>query len=184
MAQRSSKLGLALIVNVVMLTCSWAQPTCQPPIISLQPCVGFITSNSLTPSRQCCTQLESFAQTQAQCMCAFLNAAPQLPLPVNTTQALSLPGACNIQAPPLSQCNAPSTASAGSPQGAPAADSPATQPDADAPLNPSTTGVPVSQGGSEAGQNKGQQPSSAISSTKFSPLFFFFLFVASSFYSI
>ncbi|ONK65025.1 uncharacterized protein A4U43_C07F32690 [Asparagus officinalis] len=117
-------------------------------------------------------------------MCAFLNiAASQLPLPVNQTQAIILPGACNIQAPPLSPCNAASTASAGSSQGALAPDSPATQTDASNPSNPSTTGVPASRGGSKTGQNKEKQSSSAISSTKFSLLFSFFLFVASSFIS-
>ena len=105
MARGSLKMGLALVLMTVMWACSSAQPSCPPAIVSLQPCLTFITSNSSTPPPQCCTQLASMVQTQAQCLCTFLNAAPPLPFNINRTQAITLPGACNIQAPPLSQCN-------------------------------------------------------------------------------
>ncbi|XP_020256094.1 non-specific lipid-transfer protein-like protein At2g13820 [Asparagus officinalis] len=188
MAQRASNMGLTLVLFALMWAYCSAQLPCQPSIVSLQSCIGFITSNSSTPSPQCCTQLASLVQTQAQCMCALLNVAPQLPIPINRTQAITLPGACNIQAPPLSQCNAPAgipttpsgplIPTAGSPQEAPAPTSPATPSDATAPPAPSTpsttAGVPASKGGSKAGATtKGPQSSSA---TKFTPSFFFFFF--------
>ncbi|XP_020258245.1 non-specific lipid transfer protein GPI-anchored 2-like, partial [Asparagus officinalis] len=109
MAERQLSMGLTLVFIVTMWAGSFAQPSCPPPMVSLQPCLGFITGNSSSnPPPQCCTQLASMVQSQAQCLCQVLSLAPQLPLPVNRTQAVTLPGACNIQVPPLSQCNAQS----------------------------------------------------------------------------
>ncbi|KAJ6813477.1 non-specific lipid-transfer protein-like protein [Iris pallida] len=115
MAQGRVETCLAL----VFLTMMWAQnigqpnPNCMPAITSLAPCLGFITGNSSTPSSSCCPRSPA-SSNQAQ-FCTVLNGAPQLPFVVNQTQALALPGACNIQTPPLSQCNAASGSAAPAP---------------------------------------------------------------------
>ncbi|KAL6185763.1 hypothetical protein ACLB2K_041890 [Fragaria x ananassa] len=52
------------------------------------------------------------------CLCQVLNGGgSSLGINVCKTQALTLPGACNVQTPPISQCNAASPA--GSPAGTP-----------------------------------------------------------------
>lgn len=104
MARKVFNMGLVLFLMAMMWTDTLAQPNCMPTIVSLSPCLGFITGNSSTPSSSCCTQLASVVQTQAQCLCTVLNGGPQLPLVINQTQALTLPGACKIQTPPPSQC--------------------------------------------------------------------------------
>uniref|UniRef100_A0A2N9GGA3 Bifunctional inhibitor/plant lipid transfer protein/seed storage helical domain-containing protein n=1 Tax=Fagus sylvatica TaxID=28930 RepID=A0A2N9GGA3_FAGSY len=49
--------------------------------------------------------------SQPQCLCEVLSGGASLPgINFNQTQALALPGACNVQTPPISQCNASSPA--------------------------------------------------------------------------
>ncbi|KAJ6796614.1 non-specific lipid-transfer protein-like protein [Iris pallida] len=144
MAQGRLEMCLALVLMTAMWVETSAQPNpnCMPAITSLSPCLGFITGNSSTPSTSCCTQLASVVQTQAQCLCTVLNGAPQLPFVVNQTQALTLPGACNIQTPPLSQCNAAS----GSAPPAPAPTSTETPTAATTAPSPSTSTPSVPSG--------------------------------------
>ncbi|KAL4578437.1 hypothetical protein LXL04_014560 [Taraxacum kok-saghyz] len=87
---------------------------CTNVIISMSPCVNYISGNSSTPSSGCCTQLASVVKSQPQCLCEVLNGGgSSLGLNINQTQALELPKACNVQTPPTTQCNA------GSPEGSP-----------------------------------------------------------------
>ncbi|XP_020256095.1 non-specific lipid-transfer protein-like protein At2g13820 [Asparagus officinalis] len=193
MAQRVFSMSLVLVLVAIMSAQTMAQTGCTPTnIAGLSPCLGFITGNSSAPSSACCTQLASVVQTQAQCLCVFLNGAPQLPIAINQTQALTLPGACNIQAPPLSQCKA---SGAGSPQGAPSPASPTTPSAATGPSqsspsvptpttpsnpsNPSTPAVPSTPSGSKTVPTAGQAPS-AGSSIKFAPSILFLVFLASA----
>ncbi|KAJ6796615.1 non-specific lipid-transfer protein-like protein [Iris pallida] len=203
MAQGRLEMCLALVLMTAMWVETSAQPNlnCMPAITSLSPCLGFITGNSSTPSTSCCTQLASVVQTQAQCLCTVLNGAPQLPFVVNQTQALTLPGACNIQTPPLSQCNAasgsappaPAPTSTETPTAATTAPSPSTStpsvpsgtttPTTPAtPATPSAPSVPSAKGGSKTGSTTGAS-SSASSSTKFTLPLMSFLVAASVFSS-
>ena len=80
--------------------------SCSNVLISLSPCLNYITGNSSTPSSQCCTQLASVVRSQPQCLCEVLNGgASSLGVNVNQTQALALPTSCNVQTPPISRCN-------------------------------------------------------------------------------
>lgn len=83
-----------------------AQLSCTNVLISLSPCLNYITGNSSTPSSNCCTQLASVVRSQPQCLCQVLTGGgSSLGINVNQTQALALPGACNVQTPPISSCN-------------------------------------------------------------------------------
>lgn len=91
-----------------LLGVSKAQPSgsCVSTLTTLSPCLGYITGNSTTPSQTCCSQLDSVIKSSPQCICSAVNSPiPNIGLNINRTQALQLPKACNIQAPPLSQCN-------------------------------------------------------------------------------
>ncbi|KAJ6854352.1 non-specific lipid-transfer protein-like protein [Iris pallida] len=197
MAQGRLEMCLALVLMTAMWVETSAQPNpnCMPAITSLSPCLGFITGNSSTPSTSCCTQLASVVQTQAQCLCTVLNGAPQLPFVVNQTQALTLPGACNIQTPPLSQCNAasgsappaPAPTSTETPTAATTAPSPSTSTPSvpsgtTTPATPSAPSVPSAKGASKTGSTTGAS-SSASSSTKFTLPLMSFLVAASVFSS-
>ncbi|KAA3463110.1 non-specific lipid-transfer protein-like protein isoform X2 [Gossypium australe] len=150
MALENVKLGLALVF--VTMLCGYkamAQSGCTSVLLGLAPCLNYITSNSTTtPSSTCCSQLSSVVQSQPQCLCSVLNGgASSLGVTINQTRALSLPGACNVQTPPVSRCNAangpasPPASSAVSPSSADSSD--------DTPSIPSGTGsktVPTTEG--------------------------------------
>lgn len=88
-----------------------AQSSCTNVLISLSPCLNYITGNSSNPSPNCCAQLASVVRSQPQCLCQVLSGGgSSLGINVNQTQALALPGACNVQTPPISRCNAASPA--------------------------------------------------------------------------
>ncbi|KAF4351929.1 hypothetical protein CsatB_026285 [Cannabis sativa] len=161
MAQRSF-----FILAVVLATSCWAmvaaQQSCTNALVGMSPCLNYITGNSSSPSSGCCSQLATVVRSEPQCLCQVLNGGgSSLGININQTQALALPGACNVQTPPLSRCNGAASPS----------DSPAGTPVSDTPNTSSGTGsktVPSTDNGTSSG-----------SSIKIStPMFFFALLVA------
>ena len=83
-----------------------AQSSCTTALISMSPCLNYITGNTTSPSQQCCSQLGNVVRSSPDCLCQALNGGgSQLGINVNQTQALALPRACNVQTPPVSRCN-------------------------------------------------------------------------------
>ncbi|KAG6668416.1 non-specific lipid transfer protein GPI-anchored 5-like [Carya illinoinensis] len=118
MAQGKFEMGLVLVLVTMLWAGVEAQSSCANVLISMSPCLNYITGNSSTPSSGCCTQLANMVRSQPQCLCEVLNdGGSSLGINVNRTRALALPGACNVQTPPLSRCNAASPAN--SPAGTP-----------------------------------------------------------------
>ncbi|KAM3707222.1 hypothetical protein ACJW31_02G007800 [Castanea mollissima] len=118
MAYTKMEMGLVLVLVTMLWAGAWAQSSCTNVIISMSPCLNYITGNTSTPSSGCCSQLASVVRSQPQCLCQVLNGgSSSLGININQTQALALPGACNVQTPPLSSCNAasPSNSPAGLP---------------------------------------------------------------------
>ncbi|XP_004247575.2 non-specific lipid transfer protein GPI-anchored 5 [Solanum lycopersicum] len=164
MANQGSKMSFFAIMFAMICSGVVAQSSndCTNVLISMSPCLNYITGNSSVPTSGCCTQLATVVNNNPSCLCQVLNGgASNLGLNINQTQALALPTACNVQTPPLSQCNA------------------------DSPIG-SPTGTPTSDG-SGRGSNRVPSPqdgSNDATSTKMAPpLFFFLLFVASTFTS-
>lgn len=106
MADRRMEAALVLAAVAMLWVRVAAQLSCTNVLISLSPCLNYITGNSSTPSSNCCTQLASVVRSQPQCLCQVLTGGgSSLGINVNQTQALALPGACNVQTPPISSCN-------------------------------------------------------------------------------
>ncbi|KAK3042179.1 hypothetical protein RJ639_001299 [Escallonia herrerae] len=94
MAGQGIEMGLVLVL-VTMLWTGAAAQSCTNVIISMSPCLNYISGNSSTPSSGCCTQLATVVKSQPQCLCQVLNGGgSSLGLNINQTQALALPGAC------------------------------------------------------------------------------------------
>ncbi|XP_030543407.1 non-specific lipid transfer protein GPI-anchored 5 [Rhodamnia argentea] len=111
MADRRMEAGLVLAAVAMLWVGVAAQSSCTNMLISLSPCLNYITGNSSTPPSNCCAQLASVVRSQPQCLCQVLSGGgSSLGINVNQTQALALPGACNVQTPPISRCNAASPA--------------------------------------------------------------------------
>ncbi|OWM77062.1 hypothetical protein CDL15_Pgr002586 [Punica granatum] len=103
MAGRRMKIGLVAVLVVAAATL-WAgaaaqsSSDCTNVLISMFPCLNYISGNSSTPSSNCCSQLDSIVRSQPQCPCQVLNGgASSLGITINQTQAMALPGACNVQ---------------------------------------------------------------------------------------
>ncbi|XP_071707666.1 non-specific lipid transfer protein GPI-anchored 26-like [Rutidosis leptorrhynchoides] len=104
----------SMILAIVIATlCNYAtaqsSSDCTNVIVSMSPCLNYISGNTSTPSAGCCTQLSSVVKSNPQCLCEVLNGGgSSLGLNINQTQALELPKACNVQTPPTSKCSAAS----------------------------------------------------------------------------
>ncbi|CAL9138309.1 unnamed protein product [Musa acuminata var. zebrina] len=176
MAKKASEVCLALAVMTIMLPgLAWAQSGCTTAIISLAPCLSYITGNSSTPSSSCCSQLASVVKSQPACLCSVLNGgASSFGITVNQTRALAMPAACKVQTPPVSECNSVAGGPAKSPTSSPAA------PETPANPAPATPSSPRAEGGSKA------TPATASYGTSYTPtrsLMLSILFLAASVFS-
>ncbi|GMN48828.1 hypothetical protein TIFTF001_018001 [Ficus carica] len=167
MASRRIELGLALVLAAAILGRAAAQSSCTSTLLSLSPCLNYITGNSSKPSSSCCSQLSNVVQSSPQCLCTVLNGtgASSLGFTINQTLALSLPGACKVNTPPLSKCQAATapTASTSVPPptvaSSPPAESPSETPEAaltptsqpDVPLGGGSKSVPSTEGSTSDG---------------------------------
>ncbi|KAJ7972771.1 Non-specific lipid-transfer protein-like protein [Quillaja saponaria] len=110
----SRRIHMVLILFIVgaylgvSVTMAQSSSTCTSVIISLSPCLNYITENTSTPSSGCCTQLATVIGSQPHCLCEVLNGGgSSLGLNINQTRALTLPPACKLQTPPISISSSP-----------------------------------------------------------------------------
>ncbi|KAG9158380.1 hypothetical protein Leryth_013125 [Lithospermum erythrorhizon] len=174
------EMALAMVLITMLWTGGLAQSSdCMNVLISMAPCLNYITGNSSAPSSGCCSQLATVVRSQPRCLCQVLDGSgmSSLGMNINQTQALELPGACNVQTPPISSCS-----NGGSPAGSGSPGSPTT-PEVGSPGGSPTTGSPDSPP-TLTGRGSNTLPtdngSSDATSSKFGvPLCFFLLFIAS-----
>ncbi|GLT60339.1 hypothetical protein SLA2020_331090 [Shorea laevis] len=149
MTSRGLTMGLLMALVALLCARTMAQSGtsgCTSVIVSLSPCLNYVSGTSSTPSSSCCTQLASVVKSQPACLCSVLNGgASSVGVTINQTLALALPAACNVQTPPVSDCNAVD-APVGPPQGMPAEQTPSSSSVTGSKPTPST-------GGSSVGNN-------------------------------
>jgi hypothetical protein len=86
---------------------------CTTVLVSLSPCLNYISGNESTAPATCCAQLGKVVQSDPQCLCVALSADPaSLGLTVNRTRALGLPDACKVKTPDVSNCKGGAAAGA------------------------------------------------------------------------
>ncbi|WVZ62079.1 hypothetical protein U9M48_011866 [Paspalum notatum var. saurae] len=80
--------------------------SCMTEIVSLYPCLGYMSGNASKPSASCCSALSSVVTSNPRCLCVVLGGgASSLGVTINNTRALQLPAACSVKTPPASRCN-------------------------------------------------------------------------------
>ncbi|PNT73986.1 hypothetical protein BRADI_1g05827v3 [Brachypodium distachyon] len=82
---------------------------CMPELVSLSPCMGYMSGNATAPGpgTACCSAVSGVLASSPRCLCAVLGGtAATLGVALDGARATQLPGACRVQAPPASQCNA------------------------------------------------------------------------------
>jgi len=112
MAARAGALAVACLVAAVAAAllaspASAQSGSCTTTLISLYPCLNYISGNVSTPPSSCCSQLASVVQSNPQCLCAALSGDSSSlgGVTIDKTRALALPQACNVKTPPASKCN-------------------------------------------------------------------------------
>ncbi|CAK8571894.1 unnamed protein product [Lathyrus sativus] len=163
MTYKGFVLCLAMVlVAANMMTQNAAQSGCTTTLTSLSPCLNYIMGSSSTPSTSCCSQLSTVVQSSPQCLCSLFNGGgSSFGITINQTLALSLPVACKVQTPPVSQCKgqtspSSSTSPVASPVGSPT-DSSTQSPEgsitpaSDFPSGGGSKSVPSTEGGSSDG---------------------------------
>lgn len=136
-------LALALVlVAVAAVEAQFPPPpgssstTCSAALASLAPCLNYLVGPSV-PTMSCCSAVTSVANDSAICLCPLFTTnmtanllgfpVNNIPLPLNQTRAVTLPGACRVSTPLLSQCKLSPAGGAGAPVSTPAS-SPAAAP--------------------------------------------------------
>ncbi|XP_027112884.1 non-specific lipid transfer protein GPI-anchored 31 [Coffea arabica] len=104
--------GLVLVSNAVVESAGSGHTApapavdCSSLVLNMADCLSFVTSGSTVkkPEGTCCSGLKTVLKTDAECLCeAFKNSA-QLGVTLNVTKALTLPSACHVSAPSVSNC--------------------------------------------------------------------------------
>lgn len=113
---------------------------CTTVLVSLSPCLNYISGNESTAPPSCCTQLGKVVQSDPQCLCVALSADPaSLGLTVNRTRALGLPDACKVKTPDVSNCKG---GAAGAPVASPGTTTPPATGATGSKTTPATSSVP------------------------------------------
>ncbi|KAJ6715448.1 BIFUNCTIONAL INHIBITOR/LIPID-TRANSFER PROTEIN/SEED STORAGE 2S ALBUMIN SUPERFAMILY PROTEIN-RELATED [Salix viminalis] len=124
-------LSLILLCTFSISCCYWADGAttrhapapapssvdCMNLILSMADCLAFVSNDSTStkPEGNCCAALKTVLSTKAECLCEAFKSSAQYGIVLNVTRAISLPSACKIHAPSVSNCGL-----AISPSGAPA----------------------------------------------------------------
>ncbi|KAL5197243.1 hypothetical protein ABZP36_000755 [Zizania latifolia] len=120
MAARVAWIVAAAVVAAAALSpggvSAQSSSACTQTLLSMSPCLNYLTGNETTPSASCCSKLADVVKSQPECLCVALNAdTAALGLSVNRTRALGLPDECKVKTPPVSNCK--NTAAPTSPVG-------------------------------------------------------------------
>ncbi|KAI4378557.1 hypothetical protein MLD38_016019 [Melastoma candidum] len=110
MASEGARICSAIVLALATLLIAYKGEAqfngCTRVLMTLTPCLNYVSGNTSSPSSTCCSTLANVVQSQPRCLCLLLNGAmSSYGYNINQTLALTLPGACNVQTPAVSQCN-------------------------------------------------------------------------------
>lgn len=79
---------------------------CSNLVLTMADCLSFVTNGSTTtkPEGTCCSGLKSVLKTAPTCLCEAFKSSAQFGVVLNVTKATSLPAACKVSAPSVSNC--------------------------------------------------------------------------------
>ncbi|CAK9172279.1 unnamed protein product [Ilex paraguariensis] len=107
----------ALLAVTVVATMEEDEKDCADQLTNLASCIPFVSGDAKKPTPECCEDTKKVRAAKPKCLCVLIKESTDssMGLPVNTTLALQMPAACNIDAK-VSDCPCSSTSSAtGSP---------------------------------------------------------------------
>ncbi|CAK9154424.1 unnamed protein product [Ilex paraguariensis] len=95
----------ALLVVAVMATMEDDEKDCADQLANLAACIPFVSGGAKKPTPECCEDTQKVKSVKPKCLCVLIKEStdPSMGLPINTTLALQMPAACNIDAK-ISDC--------------------------------------------------------------------------------
>ncbi|XP_057493576.1 non-specific lipid transfer protein GPI-anchored 31-like [Actinidia eriantha] len=79
---------------------------CSTVVLSMADCLTYVTGGSgvTKPEGNCCSGLKTVLKSNPQCLCETFKNSAQFGITLNVTKALSLPAACHVSSPSVSNC--------------------------------------------------------------------------------
>ncbi|XP_015898148.4 non-specific lipid transfer protein GPI-anchored 14 [Ziziphus jujuba] len=79
---------------------------CVDQLANLASCIPFVSGTAKKPTPECCEDTRKVKATKPKCLCVLIKEStdPSMGLPVNTTLAVQMPSACNINDAKVSDC--------------------------------------------------------------------------------
>lgn len=73
---------------------------CAEQMTELAACIPFVSGTAKQPTKECCDDTNKVRNAKPKCLCVLIKESsdPSMGLPINTTLALQMPAACNIDA--------------------------------------------------------------------------------------
>lgn len=107
---RSKKLAILMVLSIlgvaaVVATIEQDEKDCADQLTNLAACIPFVSGGASKPTAECCENTKKVKSAKPKCLCVLIKEStdPSMGLPVNTTLALQMPSACNIDAS-ISDC--------------------------------------------------------------------------------
>ncbi|CAA0832661.1 Bifunctional inhibitor/lipid-transfer protein/seed storage 2S albumin superfamily protein [Striga hermonthica] len=91
---------VVLAVTGTIISVEDEEKACAEQLTKLAACIPFVSGTTKQPSKECCDDTSKLKASQPQCLCVLIKQSsdPSMGLPINTTLALQMPAACNIDA--------------------------------------------------------------------------------------
>ncbi|MCD7449140.1 hypothetical protein HAX54_003569 [Datura stramonium] len=91
---------LAAVGGGAMATMEDDEKDCADQLGNLAACVPYVSGTAKKPTPECCEDTQKVKAAKPKCLCVLIKEStdPSLGLPINTTLALQMPSACNIDA--------------------------------------------------------------------------------------
>ncbi|KAI5320495.1 PREDICTED: YLS3 [Prunus dulcis] len=89
---------VASLAMASMATMEDDENECAEQMATLAACIPFVSGTAKKPTPECCENTKKVKANKPKCLCVLIKKStdPSMSLPVNTTLALQMPSACNI----------------------------------------------------------------------------------------
>ncbi|KAK6945013.1 Bifunctional inhibitor/plant lipid transfer protein/seed storage helical domain [Dillenia turbinata] len=91
---------VATLAMVASGTMEQDEQDCADQLTNLAACIPFVSGTAKKPTQECCDDTQKVKSSKPKCLCVLIKESsdPSMGLPINTTLALQMPAACNIDA--------------------------------------------------------------------------------------
>lgn len=91
---------MATAATVAVATMEQDEKDCADQMANLAACIPYVSGSAKKPTPECCEETKKVRSAKPKCLCVLIieSTDTSMGLPINTTLALQMPSACNIDA--------------------------------------------------------------------------------------